>query len=263
MSKVKAKKKYKSNNIRGKLRVHRLIAKDKSLKRLLPSARAFTKKNLNDFSTKYRTIYIKPDIGSLGIGVKRLKPIDKGFQLDSVGNKKQYRKTFTSTKKVYDHIRATTKRKLLIQKGVSLAKVDGKPYDIRAMVQRKPKGAWVCTGFLVKVGAKGKIVTNYHQGGKIITLPKLLQQLGYSKEKREATTHFLKKQAVKVAKHLSAHRSGMHEMGIDFAYDNSGKLWILEVNSNHPQFHPLRTIDRTAFNRMMTYAKSYGRRTAK
>jgi D-alanine-D-alanine ligase-like ATP-grasp enzyme len=52
-------------------------------------------------------------------------------------------------------------------------------------------------------------------------------------------------------------------MGIDFAFDRSGRLWILEVNSNHPQFHPLKQVDRPAFNRMMAFARSYGRRSSK
>jgi len=62
---------------------------------------------------------------------------------------------------------------------------------------------------------------------------------------------------------LSAKQSGMHEMGVDFAYDRNGRLWVLEVNSYHPQFHPFKKFDRGAYDRMMRYARSYGRKSAK
>jgi len=55
----------------------------------------------------------------------------------------------------------------------------------------------------------------------------------------------------------------MNEMGIDFARDSSGGLWVLEVNSNHPQFHPLKNIDSEAYQKMKRYASYYGRKTAK
>ncbi|WP_141500250.1 YheC/YheD family protein [Paenibacillus luteus] len=50
-----------------------------------------------------------------------------------------------------------------------------------------------------------------------------------------------------VSRTLSKKRSGMHEMGIDFAYDKKQQLWVLEVNSNHPQFHALKKLDLIAY----------------
>lgn len=127
------------------------------------------------------------------------------------------------------------------------------------MVQRKPGKPWTCKGFLAKLGAPHKIVTNYHQGGKINTIENLLKLKGLSRSKRRLKIAHLSRKAVVVSRALSKKRTKMYEMGIDFAYDNNQRLWILEVNSNHPQFHPLKKLDRSSYNRMAAYAKSYGR----
>ncbi|MNG32334.1 hypothetical protein D3C84_1183210 [compost metagenome] len=65
-----------------------------------------------------------------------------------------------------------------------------------------------------------------------------------------------------MAQLLSRKKQGMREMGIDFAYDREERLWVLEVNSKHPQFHPLKRIDPAAYRRMMSFAKAYGRHDA-
>ena len=150
---------------------------------------------------------------------------------------------------------------MIIQEAVAIDSVGAsdQPYDIRAMVQRKPGGPWTCTGFMVKVGAAGRIVTNYYQGGQIWTLNRLWKEKGYDDASSLPRTETLTAKALEVAQLLSRKKQGMREMGIDFAYDREERLWVLEVNSNHPQFHPLKRIDPSAYRRMMSFAKAYGR----
>jgi hypothetical protein len=63
---------------------------------------------------------------------------------------------------LYQKLNVRAKKKMIIQQGITLEQVEGRPYDIRAMVQRKPNGKWNCTGIFTKVGKPNKIVTNYH-----------------------------------------------------------------------------------------------------
>lgn len=256
-------KNYKSNNIRGKLKVCRYLSANPNLKSLVPHSKSFTRENLNTMSEKYNNLYIKPDVGSMGIGIYKLIRNKSGYDLLSVDKRKQSRTKFKTLSGVYKHIRAKSQQKLLIQQAITLDRVKGRPYDIRVMVQRKPKGSWVCTGFLVKLGRNNKIVNNYYQGGHIITINTLLKDKGLSPAKRKTKMNMLTDKGLKVARALSNKRSGMHEMGIDFAISHKQNLYVLEVNSNHPQFHPLKKIDPKAYNRMLHYAKSYGRRSAK
>ncbi|MFD0589796.1 YheC/YheD family protein [Paenibacillus sp. GCM10027627] len=257
-------KDYASRNIRGKLRVCRYLKGSSDLRQYVPDTVSFSRSNLEAMLGRYGILYVKPDVGSLGIGICKIKRTRSGYELKSIQGKQQTSTKLESAAALYDRIAAGSKGKnLIIQQGIKLDQVKGRPYDIRAMVQRKPGGGWTCTGFMVKAGAAGKIVTNYYQGGSIWTLRKLHDQLGLSESESAARSGKLGWVALKMAALLSAKRSGMREMGIDFAFDRDHRLWVLEVNSNHPQFHPLKTIDPGAYNTMKHFAASYGRKSAK
>lgn len=254
------KKRYKSKAIRGKLRVCNELEASKRLKRYVPRTVSLTRKNLKMMTGNYKSLYVKPNIGSMGIHVCKLNCSQKGYELLTTHKRRSIRKHFKTLSTVYNHLKAKHKQSMIIQKGITLDTVKGRPYDIRAMVQRKPRGSWTCTGFLVKVGRRNKIVTNYYQGGEIYTIDKLFRSKGFSPAKLRSRIQSLSQTSVRIARRLNDKYTGMHEMGIDFAYDTKQRLWILEVNSNHPQFHPLKKLDRSAYNRMASYARSYGRR---
>lgn len=230
---------------------------------MIPATVSFSKTNLQQMAAKHRSLYIKPDVGSLGIGIFKMSRQPSGYMLKMISGKKQVQKTFKTLSAVHRHIHSKQKKKMIIQKAIPLDKVDRRSYDIRGMIQRKPKGAWTCTGFIVRVGKPNKIVTNVYQGGKVYTLPKLHSKQGLTAESAAERTRQITSKGLTVAKMLSRKRSGMRELGIDFAYDKKGHLWILEVNSNHPQFYPIKNIDRAAYNRMLSFAKSYGRHSAR
>ncbi|MGG1637144.1 YheC/YheD family protein [Paenibacillus sp. NRS-1760] len=257
------KKKYASRNIRGKLRVCKYLCANKKLKRYVPNTVSFSREHLQMMLNRHDTVYVKPDIGSLGLGIFKLKRVNSGYELYSIVKKKQIKNFYNSVSEAYSQIMKMKSSKLIIQKGISLDRVDGCPYDIRAMVQRKPEGKWVCTGLMVKVGARHKIVTNYYQGGAIYSMKKLGERQGLSIEATDKRISRLSKVALRISRTLSKKRSGMHELGIDFAYDQKQQLWVLEVNSNHPQFHPLKKLDPSAYKKMKHFAASYGRRDAK
>ncbi|KRE29764.1 YheC/YheD family protein [Paenibacillus sp. Soil522] len=257
------KKKYASRSIVGKQRVCKYLSANKTLKRHVPQTVSFSLDHLEMMINKYDMLYVKPDVGSHGIGIFKLKRSDSGYELFEVVKKKQISNHYHSISDVYDRLKKQKSAKLIIQKGISLDTVKGCPYDIRVMVQRKPGGSWVCTGFIVKVGARNKIVTNYYQGGTIHTMIQLGKMQGVSNAATAARVRKMTELALRISGALSKKRSGMHEMGIDFAYDKQNHLWLIEVNSNHPQFHPLKQLDRKAYNKMMHFAASYGRRGAK
>ncbi|GBF74194.1 hypothetical protein PA598K_02526 [Paenibacillus sp. 598K] len=257
------KKNYPSRNIRGKLKVCRYLREDPATRRFIPTTRAFTLANLRKMTDRHAAVYIKPDIGSMGIGICKLTRLANGYELAVSSKRKQRREYLPTRAAVYKYIKKQQPgRKLIIQKAIALDTVDGKPYDIRAMVQRKPGQSWTCTGYMVKVGKPNRIVTNYYQGGKIYTLAKWMRKKGWSETSKQRREAELTDASLAISHTLSRKRKGMFELGIDFAYDQGDRLWVLEVNSNHPQFHPLRKLDPKAFRRMKRYASSYGRHDA-
>lgn len=256
------KRRYASQRIRGKLLVNRYLSASRKLKPLIPRTAWFSLSNLESMMNRFDAVYLKPDVGSLGKGIFRLSRSESGFELYEIKDNLQLYAAFGTLTEAYEHVDLARTSRLIIQEAVALERLDGRPYDIRVMVQRRRRGPWVCTGFMVKVGAEGKIVTNYHQGGELITMDRLGDLLALSAEQTDGRIRQLKRTALRISRTLSARRSGMHEMGIDFAYDDKQRLWVLEVNSNHPQFHPLKELDPHAYDRMMRFAASYGRRSA-
>ncbi|OMF22186.1 hypothetical protein BK133_26845 [Paenibacillus sp. FSL H8-0548] len=257
------KKRYASRNIRGKLRVCRYLSANRSLKQYVPHTVSFSRNHLQMMLNYYDTLYVKPDVGSLGMGIFKLKRMDSGYELYEIVGKKQMSRNYATVFDVYSHIKRVSSKRLIIQKAIDLDKVNDCPYDIRAMVQRKPRGSWVFTGFMVKVGGHNKIVTNYYQGGDLYSMKKLGFEQGLSEDETARRMERLIGVAMQISRTLSRRRSGMQELGIDFAFDNEQQLWVLEVNSNHPQFHPLKQLDPEAYNKMKYFAASYGRRDAK
>ncbi|MEK3882860.1 YheC/YheD family protein [Paenibacillus sp. PL2-23] len=256
-------KDYASRTIRGKQRVCRYLRADAELRDYVPRTVSFSKSNIEMMASAYSALYVKPDVGSLGIGICKVTKTDAGYELKAVEGKRQWSSSFHTIGALYRRIVKGKRSRLIVQQGISLDRVNGRAYDIRAMVQRKPGKSWVLTGFLVKIGGANKIVTNYYQGGELCTLGRLEQELGYGAAENERRKRKLTETALRIARTLSARQSGMHEMGIDFAFDRNGSLWVLEVNSNHPQFHPLKRLAPRMYRKMMEYAKAYGRHSAK
>jgi glutathione synthase/RimK-type ligase-like ATP-grasp enzyme len=249
-------KTYNSKAINDKYSVYKYLSKGTKFKKYLPDTVTFSKRNLNNMMNKYENVYVKPNVGSQGKGIYKITLEDERYILRST----RLREKDLELSALYQKLNARAKRKMIIQQGITLELVEGRPYDIRAMVQRKPNGNWNCTGVFTKVGKPNKIVTNYHQGGKLASLDKVFDKMNLSNDEKESRKKDLKDVALGVAKSLNSKRAGMFEMGIDFAYDREGNVWILEVNSNKPQFYPLKHLNRTMYNRMLSYARSYGRK---
>ena len=141
-------------------------------------------------------------------------------------------------------------RSYVLQKGIQLATTNGKPFDIRVMVQKTDKGTWKSTAIFTKIGSKGKVATNYNQGGKIGYLSQTLSGAGYDLPMIKRIEAELKQLGVRVATNFDHQMDGFRELGLDVALDSAGKLWILEVNTR-PQFYPLKNMkDKTMYRRI-------------
>lgn len=155
--------------------------------------------------------------------------------------------------------RFSNKRPYLLQKGIQLAKTNGKLFDIRVMVQKTKKGEWISTAVFAKIGSPGKIATNYNQGGSLGLFQPTLTGAGFHSTSIQSTEEALKQLGVSVAKNFDRHLKGFQELGLDVAVDNKEKLWILEVNTR-PQIYPLKYLkDKKLYHRILSYAKQYGR----
>lgn len=234
-----------------------VLLKNKNLRKYVPVTKRMTKSNLKDMLNKYNMVYIKPDRGSLGIGVMRLEKTGHTSYRYRSGS---LIRTFSSYDKFYSAIKKRTgKRFYLVQKGIHMLKYHGSPFDIRVMVQKNPREKWEVTGKVGRVAQRGKVVTNQHRGGKVYTLKTLLSHY-FPSHKRKTFTARLDKLGLDVAKHLQKKYTGIKELGIDVALDQRKKPWILEVNTSPGIIIFRKLKDKRMYYKMVTYGQIYGRR---
>ena len=248
--------KYRSSTIVSKWKKTSWLMTQRNLRKHIPRTRLFQRDNLTSMLSDYSTVFFKPTAGSGGANIIRVKKVPRGFQTQLKTVKSHYSTMNALYKKLN---RFANKRSYVLQKGIQLARTNGKPFDIRVMVQKTNKGEWRSTGIFTKIGSPGMVATNYNQGGKIGYFNQTVTRSGYSLTEAKRLKTQLKQLGVKVAKNFDRHKRGFRELGLDVALDSRGKLWILEVNTR-PQFYPLKNMkDKTMYRRILSYAKAYGR----
>lgn len=198
---------------------------------------------------KYRTLFIKPDKGSGGSGIVRMRRLSSGKIEISWGLR---HREFPETKAVWAlHRLLQLKRTYLVQQGLELGTFKNRIFDIRVFMQ-KPHSEWFISGKVVRVGAFGKFVTNYSQGA----LPKTIEEVFSSVYKNQPnkavqTIRHIEKLCLALAKTLDRKFPGIRELGVDVAIDRKGHIWIIEANTA-PKFQTFKRLrNKTMYQRIV------------
>jgi hypothetical protein len=196
------------------------------LRRYLPETYWLTPAKALNLLKSYSTIFIKPDKGSGGSGIIRVRRTKDGYEVRCHKKNK-----YVHSKSLYKAIRSFQKpsEKYLVQKGLQLAQYEGTIFDIRVYMQ-KPDSKWIISGMVARVAAPNLFVTNYQKGGHGEPLDKVLSKLFQDKGKANKSMSKIKNLSYITAKTLSKKYAHICELGIDFAIEENGELWILEAN---------------------------------
>jgi len=238
---------------RSKLKKHEAMARSSKLAAHLPDTRRRTRENFYALLETYGAVIVKPVGGWGGKGV--ISVVSKG------GNEYVYQKgkkkiVIRGRDAVYERVREKTKgAKTLVQRKISLATVDGKPFDLRVMVQRKKDSPWRVTGKLAKVAGSGYIVTNIRRsGGKVLPFDEAVRRSKIRHVSLRKLERRVDDVALTAAKQLG--RSYRIDVcGLDIGLDARGKVWIIEPNFTPDPGLFKKLKDRSMYRRILSYGK--------
>ncbi|SEU07985.1 YheC/YheD family protein [Paenibacillus sp. NFR01] len=269
----------------------KVILQNPRLSPYIPETRVYTSSGLSTLLGLYETVYIKPDRGTYGVGVMRAErhvlmpqvssldpepedaelPPETDEQLQpavAVTEEPQTLYILRHGKESHSFMTVEAlnnaiaqriqKRKYLIQQGIQLLCHERLPFDLRILTQKNPHGGWETTGMVGRVAAPQKIVTNYHNGGKVEWVSKLLKD-HMSPIEAAATIKKLKLLGQRIGQQLESAYPSIKEIGLDVAIDEHHDLWLLEVNTLPAIFIFKQYPDKTVYEKIHRYASAYGR----
>ncbi|WP_426451532.1 YheC/YheD family protein [Paenibacillus sp. S-38] len=233
----------------------KVLLKSRTMRTYIPETRRMSRQSLQEMLQLYGMVYIKPNSGTYGNGVIKVESGSSGYSFHA-GTKVR---SFGEYDEMYESLSKFVKsRSYLVQKGIHLLKYKERRFDLRVMVQKNTSDRWECTGIIGRVAAEGKAVTNVHNGGKLVSVERLLS--GYASSARQSSlVRRLRRIGVTAATKIHARYPGIKEIGLDVALDGGLHPWILEANTRPDPFIFRKLKDRRIFSRIYRYAKAYGR----
>lgn len=243
----------------------KVLRQNDQLMRYIPDTRKYSLEQLQDMLNTYDLVYIKPDHGTYGIGVMNAQKWTEEFPLEgeaSIQYKLRYgiqSELYATPEELHARIMNRIGRKpYILQKGIHLLTYRRRSFDIRALVQKTPKKNWATTGFIGRLAAEQKIVTNYHGGGTVQPIEDLLGPHLNPKEFVKLYKE-MKLIGVQTAAQLALKFPRLKEIGLDIAIDEQFHPWILEVNTL-PALFPFKMLqDKQIYKKIRQYAIAYGR----
>lgn len=229
----------------------------------IPDTRKYSAEHLGDMLNTYGVVFIKPDCGTYGIGVMSAELWRDELGSSANPNYKLRHGIHTEMFPTLEELHAAItphigKRLYLIQTGIRTLTFRRSKFDIRALVQKTPRKNWETTGFIGRLAAPQKIITNYRSGGTIMTIENLFAPHLTPKQFTSVYKE-MKILGVRVAAQLARKFPNLKEIGLDLAIDEQLHIWILEVNTL-PALFPFKHLhDKSIYKKIRRYAVHYGR----
>jgi hypothetical protein len=219
-----------------KWRTHQFLGRQGGLRGYLPESRLLTRaSDITDLLARHATVFLKPIRGSLGRGIIRVRASGADrLVVEFVGE------TDPSVRRV-DVPLDTLERWLdlpgvagqyVAQQGLTLCRYEGRPVDLRILVQKDQDGLWCITGGGARVAGPGRFTTNLHTGGRPVLVETLLQALAPANRLRqEELAHDVNALALEIAEVTEQELGPMGELGLDIGIDHASRVWYIEQNT--------------------------------
>lgn len=209
-----------------KARMHSLLLRSPEVADHLPLTEWYDPDELERRLDNGATVILKPRVGSVGKGVARVKPAGRLVLFTT----EHGTRVFTH-KQLRRYLSTIARPKtLLLQQYIPLARMHGRPFDLRVPVQRDENGRWVVAGIVAKVAARHPFLTNLAQGGRAVPATVALD-VAFAPEFTETILADVRRLAVHVAEAVAKRFPEAADLGLDVGVDEQGKPWLIEVNT--------------------------------
>lgn len=212
--------------IASKTTKQRVLEQHSKISEHIPPTKMFSKDALEEMLNSHSMVYVKPNIGSGGFNVIKVEKTTQGYRFQTgkvVVDASTYSEFFVKLK---------TKMKnktYIIQKGIDMLTINGAPVDYRVKYVKEGR-SWRYKAVVGRIARSGLIVTNLHQGGRMVKGKTALSAtLGSQAAEKKREMKYLTELSTKV---LLSRYPGLTTLGFDFGIDKQGKVWMFEVNTN-------------------------------
>jgi hypothetical protein len=205
--------------------------------------------------TRYGRAIVKPAGGSRGRGV---------YQVTSLGNS-QYEIHIENRKirkvgeaETYGYLsQCIGFESYIVQRWISRARVGGRPFDMRVIIQRKRESKkWTITGKIAKVVGKGYIVSNITRSkGTLLPVHTAIARSPLKEHSLRSLQSSIDRVGLLSARRLSNLFPSHRIYGLDLALDESGHPWIIEANLFPALSHFQKLKNKKMLRRIMTYKR--------
>lgn len=203
------------------------LLKNMSVAAHIPQTRMYSANALREMLYQHGMVVIKPLHGGGGYGVIKVTCTNRIYSFMYMSRHRM----FTSFEAMFRALnRIKVGRKYMIQRGIRLAQIAGRPIDYRVKVV-KQNGVWVYRAMVGRLARPGLFVTNLCKGGTQLSanegLSRSLRRKGAGRQKRQEM-RVLTNTCVGI---MESRFPGIGQLGFDYGIDNNGKIWIFEVNT--------------------------------
>ncbi|RNA66216.1 YheC/YheD family protein [Alteribacter keqinensis] len=219
-----------------KWQMYKMLKKFPEINNHLPETKVY--KSTMDILhfTQGSSAYLKPLSGKKGKRILKIDRQDNGITISAGkgNNTKKYK--FQNSEQVHRFVKKIYKRsRLIIQRNLNLDIIPGHQVDFRVVMVKDQDKHWNSLFIFGRKGARGNIVSNRSQGGKVYRGTELLME-AFNLDETEAAG-FIKRMselAILAAEKVDKSGHNMGFYGIDLGVDQNKKIWIIEMNNRSP-----------------------------
>jgi len=246
-----------------KWELYEIFRRDWILRRYLPeTVLAADGAEVRALAARYGGAVLKPRDLSRGRGVLFLEPEGDCYRLvRHLLRGAPVRQPFTAAKLDLEVAGRLAGRGYLCQRRLRLAEINGKPFDVRVVMQRTSTGRWRCTGIECRLAGPERLLTNISAGGDALWLTGAVERAFEGAVEPARVERKLRALGLRVCAALDSTGQDFAELGLDFALDRKGRVWLIEANVL-PTFYGFRALDRNLHRALLLAPLSYGCRLA-